>query len=258
MFNALAAGQMGGEAYHAYFMGRRPIDVAPFREAIDLFAEVVENYINADAGDDGFGWTNAAQALYDGDTAMFLHGDWVKGYLAQLGWKRGDRFRRRRGAGVVPSLSLRHRRFRAGARRPQRGGRARLPRDRRVAGGSGRLQSHQGSSPIPRRRPARRAGPAGRETLDDLQHAKLRMTGAQPPDLGGRADRVHARSRSQQATACVPGRAPASSLVRGFLLRHAVQRAEAPDQIDGVDADHLAVGEQRRRACRAPRGRAGR
>ena len=86
IFNALAAGQMGGEAYHAYFTGSRRFEVTPFREAVDLFAEVIENYVNADAGDDGFGWTNAAQALYDGDAAMLLHGDWVKGYLQQLGW----------------------------------------------------------------------------------------------------------------------------------------------------------------------------
>ena len=32
---------------------------------------------------------------------------------------------------------------------------------------------------------------------------------------------------------------------RGLLLRHAVERAEAPDQIDGVDADHRAGREQR-------------
>ena len=161
MFNALAAGQMGGEAYHAYFMGLRPIDVAPFREAIDLFAEVVENYINADAGDDGFGWTNAAQALYDGDTAMFLHGDWVKGYLAQLGWSGETDF----GVAAAPGSSdlflygidafalARGARNEAGARDFLE----------TVASPAGQVAFNRikGSSPIRARRSARRAGPAG-------------------------------------------------------------------------------------------------
>ena len=40
---------------------------------------------------------------------------------------------------------------------------------------------------------------------------------------------------------------------RGFLLRHAVQRAEAPHQIDGVDADHLPGRETARPACSSAR-----
>jgi glucose/mannose transport system substrate-binding protein len=175
MFNALAAGQMGGEAYHAYFMGLRPIDVAPFREAVDLFAEVVENYINADAGDDGFGWTNATQALYDGDAAMFLHGDWVKGYLAQLGWSGETDF----GVAAAPGSSdlflygidafalARGARNEAGARDFLE----------TVASPAGQVAFNRikGSSPIRPDVPLGELDQLGRETLDHLEHAKLRM-----------------------------------------------------------------------------------
>ena len=36
----------------------------------------------------------------------------------------------------------------------------------------------------------------------------------------------------------------AKSLSRRLLLRHAVQRAQPPDEIAAVDADHLALGKQ--------------
>ena len=38
-------------------------------------------------------------------------------------------------------------------------------------------------------------------------------------------------------------------ILGGLLLRHAVQRSQAPDQIHAVDADHLAVRETFARAC---------
>jgi glucose/mannose transport system substrate-binding protein len=175
MFNALAAGQMGGEAYHEYFTGKRAIDVAAFREAIDLFAEVTERYVNADAGDDGFGWTNATQAVYDGDAAMFLHGDWVKGYLAQLGWSGETDF------GVAPApgsadLFL----YGVDAFALARGARNEAgARDflETVASPAGQVAFNRikGSSPIRADVPRGDLDQLGRETLDHLQHAKIRM-----------------------------------------------------------------------------------
>ena len=37
-------------------------------------------------------WSEAAQALYEGKAKMFIHGDWAKGYLVQVGWKAGTDF----------------------------------------------------------------------------------------------------------------------------------------------------------------------
>ncbi len=175
MFNGLALGQMGVQAYHDYFMGRRPVDLPRLRGAVDLFADVVESYINADAGDDGFGWTNAAQTLFDGEAAMLLHGDWAKGYLTQLGWSGETDF------GVVAApgsaemflygvdafaLAL-------GARN-EAGARAFLET---VASPAGQVAFNRikGSSPIRPDVPRGELDQLGRETLDDLEHAKIRM-----------------------------------------------------------------------------------
>ncbi|MET0790766.1 MAG: ABC transporter substrate-binding protein [Polyangiaceae bacterium] len=86
LFNELALGSMGGQAYADYFSGAKPLDEAAMGTAIDLLDEVLTHYINPDANDDGFGWDSAAKEVFDGKAAMFLHGDWAKAYFVQLGW----------------------------------------------------------------------------------------------------------------------------------------------------------------------------
>jgi len=92
MFNSLAMGAMGREAYHDYFTGAADPEGDSLDPALDAFARVLDEYVNDDAGDDEFGWTQAAQAMFDGDAAMFFHGDWAKGYVQQLGWTPGVDF----------------------------------------------------------------------------------------------------------------------------------------------------------------------
>jgi glucose/mannose transport system substrate-binding protein len=91
LFDSLAMGSMGADAYHAFMTGGARDDVA-LKAAIDLFGDVLENYVNADAGDPDFAWTDAAQAVFDGRAAMLLHGDWAKGYYLELGWTPGIDF----------------------------------------------------------------------------------------------------------------------------------------------------------------------
>jgi glucose/mannose transport system substrate-binding protein len=91
MFNVVAMGSMGAPAFND-FMAGGPRDDAALKTAIDVFTDVLDNYTNADAGDANFGWTNAAEAVFDGKAAMFLHGDWAKGYYVQLGWTPGIDF----------------------------------------------------------------------------------------------------------------------------------------------------------------------
>ena len=74
MFNEIAMGSMGADAFHAYMTGG-PRDDAALMAAIDLFADVMTNDINATAGNTDFGWTNAADEVAAGRAAMFLHGD---------------------------------------------------------------------------------------------------------------------------------------------------------------------------------------
>jgi len=91
MFNTLAMGSMGADAYHSFMTGGPRDDVA-LKTAIDVFGDVLDNYINADASTADFGWTNAAEAVFEGKAAMFIHGDWAKGYYVQLGWTPGIDF----------------------------------------------------------------------------------------------------------------------------------------------------------------------
>ena len=92
MFNSLAMGAMGREAYQAYFTGEAAADDASLDAALAAFERVLNDYTNDNAGDADFGWTEAAQAMFDGDAAMFFHGDWAKGYVQQLGWTPGVDF----------------------------------------------------------------------------------------------------------------------------------------------------------------------
>jgi glucose/mannose transport system substrate-binding protein len=92
MFNTIAMSKMGSERYYAYFTGHDPSALPLLREAVVVFKEILDQYTNEDGGEEGFGWTNAARAIYDGDAAMLLHGDWAKGYLQELGWRPGVDF----------------------------------------------------------------------------------------------------------------------------------------------------------------------
>lgn len=92
MFHSILMGHMGSAHYQDYFAGKLPAEDPKLRETIGLLHQILDKYANPDASEEGFGWTNAAQAVFNGDAAMFFHGDWVKGYLSQLGWKPGVDF----------------------------------------------------------------------------------------------------------------------------------------------------------------------
>lgn len=106
MFLDIVMGTMGGAAFQEFFEGEGDPDDPLFAEAVDTLQMVLDNYINQDLWvtegcvdfnqdaldrclDSSFGWQEASQALFEGDAAMFMHGDWVGGYVQQLGWKAG-------------------------------------------------------------------------------------------------------------------------------------------------------------------------
>lgn len=86
LFYQLALGSMGGAAFADYFSGTKPMDYEALGAVVDILDLVLTNYINEDANTDGYSWAQAADKVHDGEAAMFLHGDWVKGYFVQLGW----------------------------------------------------------------------------------------------------------------------------------------------------------------------------
>jgi glucose/mannose transport system substrate-binding protein len=87
VFVALALGALGPEKFVKYFIEKAPVEGDDLAPVVALLDEVLTDYIDVDtAAGDGFGWTQAADALHQGEAAMFIHGDWAKGYLTQLGW----------------------------------------------------------------------------------------------------------------------------------------------------------------------------
>lgn len=106
MFLDVVMGTMGGAAFQDFFAGDGDPDDPRFVEAVDTLQTILDNYISQDLWvtsdcvdfnedpidrclDSSFGWQEASQALFDGDAAMFMHGDWVGGFVQQLGWEAG-------------------------------------------------------------------------------------------------------------------------------------------------------------------------
>lgn len=84
MFEGVAEGAMGPAAFVDYYT-KGTIDEAKLQAAVEAYGKMVMDYSNIGEIDADFGWTDAADAVRNGDAAMFLHGDWVKGYLVQYG-----------------------------------------------------------------------------------------------------------------------------------------------------------------------------
>ena len=87
LFMSLAVGTMGSKAFLDNFTGAKPFDADELKPALAAVNKVMTDYIDVDASAaDTYGWTQATESVYNGSAAMFIHGDWVKGYLVQLGW----------------------------------------------------------------------------------------------------------------------------------------------------------------------------
>lgn len=204
MFNSLAVAKLGAESYRDSFSGRRPFDAAALRGVIDLFAEVHDKYLNPDAGDDGFLWFNAAQAVLYGDAAMFFHGDWAKGYVAALGGNGETDF----GAVSAPGTSdmflygVDGFALASGARNE--------PAARQflatVASPEGQVGFNRwkGSSPIRPDVPRQELDEIGRQTLSDFEHARVRMM-------------VHPRPEWEQGLQAFAHDHDRAKLLRAFL-----------------------------------------
>ena len=86
VFVSLALGTMGADDFVKYFVDKEPVDEAVMTPVVDVLDQVLTDYIDVEgAAVEGFGWTQAADALREGTAGMFIHGDWAKGYLMQVG-----------------------------------------------------------------------------------------------------------------------------------------------------------------------------
>jgi glucose/mannose transport system substrate-binding protein len=175
MFNAIAAGQMGGTAFRDYFAGTSATGLPRLREALSIFSDLIQNDGNADAGEEGFNWTNAAQTLYNGDAAMFLHGDWAKAYLVHLGWRPDIDF----GVVAAPGTSDMFLYVIDSFAIPKGAANLRGAQDFLTTAtspaGQVAFNSVKGSSPIRPDVQRLALDPLGQTTLFDLEHARIRM-----------------------------------------------------------------------------------
>jgi len=101
LFNGILQGTMGADLFKDFATGAKSVNLPeisePLKAAIATLATIITEYINADsastvAGGGTFGWTDAADVVKDGKAAMYVHGDWVKGYWTALGWTPGIDF----------------------------------------------------------------------------------------------------------------------------------------------------------------------
>ena len=86
LFEFLHQGVLGTARYNDFLDGKPGSDNAKLAEATALYAQILEEYSNQDAGDAGFDWAAAAALLMEGKAAMFAHGDWAKGLYVESGW----------------------------------------------------------------------------------------------------------------------------------------------------------------------------
>lgn len=182
LFQSLHAATVGAQPFADYLNGKAAVDEAAMARAIDHLDEVLGKYVNESAGDEGFGWAAAAQLVLDGKAAMFIHGDWAKGYLAELGWKPGEGF----GIFAMPGATdlffygvdvfalVKGARHEAAARDFMR----------TVASEQGQLAFNgvKGSSPIRLDVDERELDSVARATLADLRSAKVRLLVRRRPE----------------------------------------------------------------------------
>jgi len=101
LFMGVVQGTMGSAVFKDFITAAKSVTdpeiSQPLQDSIKTLGTILTQYINADAASirpDGhaFAWTDAADAVQAGKAAMFIHGDWVKGYWTALGWTPGVDF----------------------------------------------------------------------------------------------------------------------------------------------------------------------
>ena len=161
MFNTLAMGSMGADAFHAYMTGGARDDAALIG-AIDVFGDVLANYVNANAASTDFSWTNAAGEVVAGPRGDVHARRLGEGLLRPARLEPRRRLRRHRRARRGRHVLVRRRPVFAAHGRAARGAGAGLPRHGRLDRGQVAFNKLKGSSPIRTDVPLNQLDPEGR------------------------------------------------------------------------------------------------
>ncbi len=94
LFESVLLATLGPDAYNELFTGARTWDDPRVREALEHYKRMT-SYFNEDHA--AREWQDAAQLVADGKAAMYVMGDWAKGYFSSLGLTPGKEY------GFVPA-----------------------------------------------------------------------------------------------------------------------------------------------------------
>lgn len=175
LFNSLAAASMGAGAFRDYFTGESELDEPAMRAAIELLSKVLDDYVNVSATEAEFDWTDAADLVLSGEAAMFIHGDWAKGYFAQQGWEPGERFGVVGMPGAAELFLYGVDVFGLPTDAPHPEAARHFLRTVASKAGQVAFNKVKGSSPIRLDTKVDDLDPVGQATLDDLRNADVRM-----------------------------------------------------------------------------------
>ena len=175
VFNNLAAASMGATAFAGYFHGKRALDQPAMRTVIEAFDKLLSDYVNDSASQAEFGWTDAADLLLNGEAAMFIHGDWAKGYLVQRGFAPGIEFGVVGMPGAADLFLYGVDAFAMMTDGPNPAATQRFLRTVGSPAGQVAFNKLKGSSPIRLDIDLDQLDPTGRVALQDLRDAKFRM-----------------------------------------------------------------------------------
>lgn len=175
LFNGIAMGSMGAESFDTY-MRTGALDATKLKTAIAVFDEVLQNYVNDNASDPKIGWTDAAEMVSNGKAAMFLHGDWAKGYYEQLGWTPGVDFGVNGSPGAAEMFWYSVDTFAMPVGAPNPTGGENFLETVATVKGQVAFNRLKGSTPVRTDIPRSQLDSEGLKTLDDFHNAKFRTS----------------------------------------------------------------------------------
>jgi glucose/mannose transport system substrate-binding protein len=200
MFNTIVMGKLGTPQFVKLIEGTLAFDDPTVTAAVDDYTMILENYINADAGGADFSWTQAADAVFNGDAAMLIHGDWAKGYFDQAGWTPGTDFGVFGAPGASNMFWYGVDVFAMMADAPNEQGALDFLTSVASIEGQVAFNSIKGSSPMRLDVPSADLDEVGADTLNDLKNADVRML-VQTGDVWDTALGVYAVDRDRAALA---------------------------------------------------------
>ena len=142
---------------------------------IGLLDPVLANYVNDSVSQPDFGWTDATDLMIKGEAAMFIHGDWAKGYLVQRGFDPGIEFGVVGMPGAADLFLYGVDVFAVMTDGPEPEATQRFLRTVGSTAGQLAFNKLKGSSPIRLDIDLEQLDPAGRVTHQELRDAKIRM-----------------------------------------------------------------------------------